>query len=72
MNTCVAEDSEFVSQFYEVPDEDLPIDKLSPWLLRIVLSREMMTDKKLHMSDIADRVRSLTISVCSVLILLVV
>jgi DNA-directed RNA polymerase II subunit RPB1 len=37
-----------------MPDEDeAPLDKISPWLLRIELNREMMTDKKLHMQDIA-------------------
>lgn len=57
MNTVVVEDRDFVSDYYAVPEEDTPIEKMSPWLLRLVLSREMMTDKKLHMADIADRVR---------------
>jgi len=56
MNTVVTADREFVQSYYEVPDEDIPIEKMSPWLLRIVLSREQMTDKKLHMADIAEKV----------------
>eukprot|EP00698_Gefionella_okellyi_P018051 TRINITY_DN5380_c0_g1_i1.p1 TRINITY_DN5380_c0_g1~~TRINITY_DN5380_c0_g1_i1.p1 ORF type:complete len:1783 (+),score=341.44 TRINITY_DN5380_c0_g1_i1:59-5407(+) len=57
MDTVVIEDREFVQGYYELPDEDIPVDKMSPWLLRIVLSREMMTDKKLHMDDIAQKIQ---------------
>eukprot|EP01114_Cavostelium_apophysatum_P013538 TRINITY_DN32_c0_g1_i1.p1 TRINITY_DN32_c0_g1~~TRINITY_DN32_c0_g1_i1.p1 ORF type:complete len:1763 (-),score=484.60 TRINITY_DN32_c0_g1_i1:80-5368(-) len=56
LNTVVAEDADFVRSYYEMPDDDFPIDKLSPWLLRVELDREMMTDKKLTMQDIAQKI----------------
>ncbi|CAD6341703.1 unnamed protein product [Miscanthus lutarioriparius] len=49
-------DLEFVQSYYEMPDEDIDPDKISPWLLRIELNREMMVDKKLSMADIADKI----------------
>ncbi len=52
--TVIAEDSEWVSIFYEMPDIDM--NKLSPWLLRIELDRKRMTDKKLTMEQISERV----------------
>jgi DNA-directed RNA polymerase II subunit RPB1 len=67
MNTVIEEDREFVSGYFEMPDEEFPIDRLSPWLLRIVLSREMMTDKRLRMMDIQDAVRAPPLSPSPVL-----
>ena len=52
----IEEDREFVRSYYEMPDEDLNPDRLSPWLLRIELNREMMVDKKLSMADVAERI----------------
>ncbi|GKB03315.1 RNA polymerase II large subunit [Tanacetum coccineum] len=37
-------------------EEDVDFDKISPWLLRIELNREMMVDKKLSMADIAEKI----------------
>lgn len=56
LETVVSEDQDFVKSYYEMPDDDFPLEKLSPWLLRIELDREMMTDKKLTMQDIAERI----------------
>nr|GME00761.1 DNA-directed RNA polymerase II subunit 1 [Ipomoea batatas] len=56
MSTIIAEDVEFVKSYYEMPDEEIDPDKISPWLLRIELNREMMVDKKLSMADIAEKV----------------
>lgn len=53
-NTVIAEDEEWVSIFYEMPDHDL--SRTSPWLLRIELDRKRMVDKKLTMEMIADRI----------------
>jgi DNA-directed RNA polymerase II subunit RPB1 len=39
-----------------MPDGDIDPDKISPWLLRIELNREMMVDKKLSMADIAEKI----------------
>lgn len=52
--TVIAEDAEWVNIFYEMPDID--INKLSPWLLRIELDRKRMTDKKLTMEQISEKV----------------
>uniref|UniRef100_K3ZN27 DNA-directed RNA polymerase subunit n=1 Tax=Setaria italica TaxID=4555 RepID=K3ZN27_SETIT len=54
--TIIEEDVEFVRSYYEMPDEDIDLDKISPWLLRIELDREMMVDKKLSMADIAEKI----------------
>ena len=45
--TVIDEDREFVEQYFEMPDEEMDANRLSPWLLRIELNREMMVDKKL-------------------------
>ncbi|KAJ7526580.1 hypothetical protein O6H91_16G013300 [Diphasiastrum complanatum] len=56
MSTIIEEDVEFVRSYYEMPDEDINPEKISPWLLRIELNREMMVDKKLSMADIAEKI----------------
>ncbi|KAG6434490.1 hypothetical protein SASPL_106127 [Salvia splendens] len=55
-STIIEEDVEFVKSYYEMPDEVIDPDKVSPWLLRIELNREMMVDKKLSMADIAEKI----------------
>ncbi|KAL0872475.1 hypothetical protein Bca101_022180 [Brassica carinata] len=56
LSTIIEEDYDFVRSYYEMPDEDVSPDKISPWLLRIELNREMMVDKKLSMADIAEKI----------------
>nr|GFA30022.1 DNA-directed RNA polymerase II subunit 1 [Tanacetum cinerariifolium] len=56
MNTIIEEDLEFVKSNYEMTDEEIGMDKISPWLIRIELNREMMVDKKLSMADIAEKI----------------
>ncbi|KDP43701.1 hypothetical protein JCGZ_22328 [Jatropha curcas] len=56
MSTIIEEDAEFVKSYYEMPDEEVAPEKISPWLLRIELNREMMVDKKLNMADIAEKI----------------
>ncbi|KAL1315999.1 DNA-directed RNA polymerase II subunit RPB1 [Arachis duranensis] len=55
-STIIEEDVDFVKSYFEMPDEEVPLDKMSPWLLRIELNREMMVDKKLSMADIAEKI----------------
>ncbi len=55
-NTVIAEDQEWVNIHYEMPDFD--VTKLSPWLLRIELDRKRMTDKKLTMEQISEKITS--------------
>ncbi|TXG59862.1 hypothetical protein EZV62_014435 [Acer yangbiense] len=56
MSTIIEEDVEFVKSYYEMPDEEIAPEKISPWLLRIELNREMMVDKKLSMAAIAEKI----------------
>ena len=55
-DTVIEEDKEFVRAYYEMPDEEVDPARMSPWVLRIELNREMMVDKKLLMADVAERI----------------
>ena len=44
--------------YYEMPDEAMDTNRLSPWLLRIVLDRAMLLDKKLSVADVAERINN--------------
>ncbi|GKA93702.1 DNA-directed RNA polymerase II subunit RPB1 [Tanacetum coccineum] len=52
----VIEDVDFVKWYYEMSDEDIDPNKISLWLLRIKLNREMIVIKKLSMADIAEKI----------------
>ena len=54
LSTVITEDQEFVNVYYEMPDFDTA--RISPWLLRIELDRKRMTDKKLSMEQIAEKI----------------
>ena len=55
----IEEDKDFVTQYFDMPDTDFAdMERMSPWLLRIELNREMLTDKGLNMSRIADTITS--------------
>ena len=54
--TVIAEDKEFVEAYHEMPDEEVDLDRASPWMLRIELNREMMVDKSLRMEDVARKI----------------
>lgn len=56
LNTVVLEDQEFVNVYYEMPD--IEMTHISPWLLRLELDRKRMTDKKLTMEQISDKISS--------------
>ncbi|GJR73528.1 DNA-directed RNA polymerase II subunit 1 [Tanacetum coccineum] len=56
MSTLIEEDVDFVKSYYETPDEENDPNKISLWLLRIELNREMMVVKKLSMTDIAEKI----------------
>merc|ERR1719270_1500015 len=55
-NTVIVEDQEFVNIYYEMPDFD--VSRISPWLLRIELDRKRMTDKKLTMEAISEKINA--------------
>ncbi len=54
--TIVAEDDDFVRAYYEMPDEEIEPGRISPWVLRIELDREAMSDKNLSIQDITNRI----------------
>ncbi|RUS82303.1 hypothetical protein EGW08_009935 [Elysia chlorotica] len=56
MNTVIAEDQEWVSIYYEMPDFDA--SRISAWLLRIELDRKRMTDKKLSLEHISEKIQA--------------
>ena len=56
--TVIEEDREFVHSYFDMPDEDFPIHRQSPWLLRITLNRDLMVDKKLSLEAIAERINT--------------
>lgn len=56
IESVIKEDRDFVSVYYEMPDFD--VNRISSWLLRIELDRKRMTDKKLTMEQIADKISS--------------
>merc|ERR1719413_69263 len=56
VNTLVDEDKEWVSEYYELPDEDENPARCGPWLLRIQLSNKVMTDKKLTVREVGERI----------------
>lgn len=37
---------------------DVDVSRMSPWLLRIEMARDMMVDKKLLLSEVAERINS--------------
>jgi DNA-directed RNA polymerase II subunit RPB1 len=53
-NTVVEEDKELVTSYYDLDDESLDISRLSPWVLRIVLTKELVFDKQIQMSEFED------------------
>jgi DNA-directed RNA polymerase II subunit RPB1 len=58
VNTVIAEDQDFVRAYFLMPEEEINTANLSPWLLRIELNREKMTDTKLTMQEIAERIHA--------------
>eukprot|EP00397_Hematodinium_sp_SG-2012_P000777 GEMP01000778.1.p1 GENE.GEMP01000778.1~~GEMP01000778.1.p1 ORF type:complete len:2021 (+),score=468.87 GEMP01000778.1:45-6107(+) len=55
-NTFIPEDREWVEEYYELPDEEDNRNRCSPWCLRIQLNNKVMTDKKLTMRDVGERI----------------
>ena len=54
--TIIEEDEELVESYFEMPDEGIQIEKMSPWLLRIELNKIAMIDKNINMQDIHDKI----------------
>mmetsp|Transcript_51028 Transcript_51028/g.119359 ORF Transcript_51028/g.119359 Transcript_51028/m.119359 type:complete len:1818 (+) Transcript_51028:98-5551(+) len=56
VNTRIMEDKEWVAEYYELPDEEEDPARCGPWLLRIQLSNKVMTDKKLTVREVGERI----------------
>lgn len=54
--TVIDDDEELVASYFEVPEEGISFEKMSPWLLRIELNKMAMIDKNLSTQDIANRI----------------
>jgi DNA-directed RNA polymerase II subunit RPB1 len=56
--TIIEEDAIFVDAFFAIPDESVEatINQQSPWLLRLVLDRAKMLDRKLTMAYVAGKI----------------
>ncbi len=50
-HTVVEEDRDFMSVYFEVPDEDFSIDHASPWMLRFVLDRKKKENELLSLKS---------------------
>jgi len=57
--TVVPEDDDFVRAYYEMPDEEVDVSRISPWLLRIELDKLVMSDKNLTMEAITERMHAM-------------
>merc|ERR1719191_1686455 len=57
-NTLVPQDREWVTEYYDLPDEDDDPSRLSPWVLRIQLNNKVMTDKKLTIREVGESILS--------------
>lgn len=57
-NTRVQEDKEWVQEYYELPDEDDNPDRCGAWCLRIQLSNKVMTDKKITVREVGERIQN--------------
>jgi len=54
-HTVVEEDREFMSFYFEIPDDDF-MDSASPWMLRFLLDRRRKEDKELTNHEISERI----------------
>ena len=54
--TIIDEDSELVESYFEMPDEGIQVEKMSPWLLRIELDKISMIDKNITMIDVHEKI----------------
>lgn len=57
-STIIEEDELFVESFFAIPDEEIEskLHLQSPWLLRLVLDRSKILDRKLSMHYVASRI----------------
>uniref|UniRef100_A0AC35TVV7 DNA-directed RNA polymerase subunit n=1 Tax=Rhabditophanes sp. KR3021 TaxID=114890 RepID=A0AC35TVV7_9BILA len=54
-DTCIEADREWVPMFYDINDKDT--GECNPWVLRLELDRKKVTDKKLTMEMVAEKIQ---------------
>ena len=54
MQTCIAQDQEFVAEVYEL--EEIDVKTLSPWLLRITLNKTEMALQQIELKDVTTKI----------------
>jgi len=54
--TVVTEDDDLVRNFYDIEPDEVDMQTVSPWLLRIVLNKETVNEKNVSMEEIASRI----------------
>lgn len=63
-DTVIDEDRELLEDYYGLEDE-INLNALTPWLLRLILDDRLTVDKKLGMAQIADKLKDeFDVSVC--------
>lgn len=55
--TVVEEDTAMVQEFFEY-EKDMDTSRHSPWLLRIIMDKDMLLDKKLMLSTVSERINN--------------
>ncbi|KAJ1914006.1 DNA-directed RNA polymerase II core subunit rpo21 [Mycoemilia scoparia] len=58
-DTIIEEDQDMVRTYFELPEVEIPIEALSPWLLRLEINRNAFLDKNLTMEEISLKLREI-------------
>lgn len=58
-STVIEEDKEWVDSYYDLNEGEVDLNTLYPWLLRIELAGDMMVDKKLLLSQVAEKISTM-------------
>ena len=56
--TVIEDDVEWVEGYFDLNEGEVDTNRMSPWLLRIELARDMMVDKRLLLSEVAERINA--------------
>ncbi|KAF7683254.1 DNA-directed RNA polymerase II subunit RPB1 [Astathelohania contejeani] len=55
-DTLIDEDRDFVRAYFDFPDEEVSIERISPWLMRLTLDRERLLAGNLVLSQVKERI----------------
>jgi len=56
-STIVEEDQDLVESYFIIADDDTNYESQSKWLLRIILDRKKVLDKKMSITDVASKIK---------------